>query len=65
MYCYNVMSFGLKKFGATYQRIMERMFELLIGKTIEVYIDNMLVKLESWDDHLTRQNEAFQFMRQH
>ena len=44
MYCYNVMPFGLKKARATYQRMMSRMFEPLLGKTMEVYINDMLVK---------------------
>ena len=43
-YCYNVMPFGLKNTGATYQRQVNKMFEHQVGKSIEVYIDNMLVK---------------------
>ena len=34
--CYNVMSFGLKNVGATYQRLVTKMFRLLLGKTMEV-----------------------------
>ena len=43
-FCYNVMSFGLNNTGATYQRLVTKMFRPLLGKTMEVYIDNMLVK---------------------
>ena len=43
-YHYKVMPFGLKNAGSTYQRMMIRMFELQMGKSIEVYIDNMVVK---------------------
>ena len=43
LYCYNVMSFGLK-IGATYQRLVTKMFRPLLGSTMEVYSDDMLVK---------------------
>ena len=43
-YCYQVMPFGLKNAGATYQRLVNRMFQKKIGTSMEVYIDNMLVK---------------------
>ena len=43
-YHYTVMPFGLKNAGATYQRIMTRMFWDKIGHTAEVYIDDMVVK---------------------
>ena len=44
LYCYKVMSFGLKNVGATYQRLVNKVFANLIGKTIEVYVVDMLVK---------------------
>ena len=44
LFCYNVMSFVLKNVGATYQRLVTKMFKPLLGKTMEVYIDDMLVK---------------------
>ena len=43
-YCYKVMPFGLKSRGATYQRLMYKIFADHIGTLMEVYIDNMLVK---------------------
>ncbi|XP_019233822.1 PREDICTED: uncharacterized protein LOC109214370 [Nicotiana attenuata] len=50
-YCYNMMPFGLKNAGATYQRLVNKMFVKQIGKTMEVYIDDMLVKsLNTGDD---------------
>ncbi|KAL5543866.1 hypothetical protein UlMin_007650 [Ulmus minor] len=42
LYCYKVMSFGLKNAGATYQRLVNKMFKDQIGKTMEVYVDDML-----------------------
>ena len=44
LYCYKVMPFGLKNAGATYQRLVTKMFKHLIGNTVEVYIDDMVVK---------------------
>ena len=43
-YHYNVMSFGLKNTESTYQRMMTKMFEAQMGKNIEVYIDDTVVK---------------------
>ena len=43
-YHYPVMPFRLKNAGATYQRMMTRMFRDKIGSTVEVYIDEMVVK---------------------
>ena len=43
-YHYKVKLFGLKNAGSTYQRMMTKMFEPQLGKNVEVYIDNMVVK---------------------
>ncbi|XP_058208180.1 uncharacterized protein LOC131321193 [Rhododendron vialii] len=44
LYCYSVMPFGLRNAGATYQRLATIMLKKLLGKTMEVYIDDMVVK---------------------
>ena len=44
VFCYNVMTFGLKNAGATYQRCMQACLGDQIGKNIEVYIDDIVVK---------------------
>ncbi|XP_025670636.1 uncharacterized protein [Arachis hypogaea] len=46
-YCYTVMPFGLKNAGATYQRLVNKIFRDLSGNKLEVYIDDMLAKTES------------------
>ena len=51
-YHYKVMSFGLKNAKSTYQRMMTRMFESLLGKNIEIYIDDMMVKSKVVSEHL-------------
>uniref|UniRef100_A0A2N9FR62 Uncharacterized protein n=1 Tax=Fagus sylvatica TaxID=28930 RepID=A0A2N9FR62_FAGSY len=62
-YCYKVMPFGLKNAGATYQRMMTTMFGNQIGKTVEVYIDDMLVKSARKEDHLAHLREVFEILR--
>ena len=52
MYCYNIIPFGLKNVEATYQRMMSCIFEPLLGRTMETYIDDMLVKPKSRKDHI-------------
>jgi hypothetical protein len=49
---YVVMTFGLKNAGATYQRAMNYIFHDLIGKLVEIYIDNIMVKPASVEGHL-------------
>ena len=61
--CYNVMSFGLKNAEATYQRLLTKRFRPLLGKTIEVYIDDMLVKSRECSDHATHLQEAFELLK--
>ena len=62
-YCYRVMPFGLKNAGATYQRLVNRMFQKQIGTTMEVYIDDMLVKSTTAEIHIAHLSEAFQILR--
>ncbi|KAL2230969.1 UNVERIFIED_CONTAM: Retrovirus-related Pol polyprotein from transposon [Sesamum indicum] len=64
-YCYNMMPFGLKNAGATYQRLVNKMFGDLLGKTMEVYVDDMLVKSKRSQDHIKDLSQAFSIMRSH
>ncbi|CAL9011262.1 unnamed protein product [Prunus brigantina] len=59
LYCYNVMPFGLKNAGATYQRLVNRIFAQHIGSIMEVYVDDMLVKSRTAGEHL--ENLALMF----
>ena len=58
-YCYQVMPFGLKNAGATYQRLLNQMFQKQIGVTMEVYINDMLVKFTTTKLHIAHLSEAF------
>ena len=62
-YYYRVMLFKLKNVGATYQRLVNRMFQKQIGTFMEVYIDDMLVKSIKVELHITHLVEAFQVLR--
>ena len=59
LFCYKVMSFGLKNTGATYQMLMNKMFTNQIGRNVQVYIDDMLVKSRREEDHLKDLKETF------
>ena len=53
LFCYKVMPFGLKNIGVTYQILMNKMFVHQIGRNMQVYIDNILVKSVREDDQLS------------
>ncbi|KAK4853449.1 hypothetical protein QYF36_009436 [Acer negundo] len=52
LYCYKVMPIGLKNAGATYQRLVNKFFKEHIGKSMEVYIDDMITKSQQTGQHL-------------
>ena len=62
-YCYRVMPFGLKNAGATYQRLVNKMFQNQIRAYMEVYIDDMLVKSVKAELHITHLAQAFQILK--
>ena len=65
IYCYTAMPFGLKNAGATYQRLVNMMFKDQIGKTMEVYIDDMVVKSRRAEDHVKHLQTAFSILEQY
>jgi len=52
IFCYKVMPFSLKNTGATYQRAMQTIFEDMLYKTVECYVDDLFVKSKKRLDHL-------------
>ena len=64
-YYYKVMPFGLKNDGATCQRLVNDMFTEKIGKSIEVYIDDMLVKSLRENDHVEHLEEYFKVLNKY
>ena len=64
-YHYKVMPFGLKNTGSTYQRMMTMMFEPQLGKNIEVYIDDIVVKSKEVFNHMDDLGNIFGTLRKH
>ena len=65
LYCYKVIPFGLKDAGATYQRLVNKMFSKQIGRNMEVYVNDMLVKSKEKLTHLDNLKETFTTLRQY
>jgi hypothetical protein len=59
MFYYVTMPFGLRNVGATYQRCMQHVFEDHIGRTVEAYVDDIVVKTRKADDLVSDLNTAF------
>ena len=59
LYYYNVVLFGLKNAEAMYQILVNKMFKEMIGKMMEVYIDDMLVKSFTAVDHIAHLEKTF------
>ena len=64
-YHYKVMHFVLKNVGSTYQRMMIRMFKPQLGKNIEVYIDDMVVKNKVVFEHMGDLGDILGILRKH
>ena len=64
-YNYKEMPFGLKNAGSTYERMMTKMFEPQLGKNIEIYIDNMVVKSKVEFEHVNDLGDIFEILRKH
>ena len=64
-YHYKVMPFWLKNVGSIYQRMITRMFEAQLGKNIEIYIDDMVVKSKVMSEHVGDLGDIFEILRKH
>src|SRR3954464_8693330 len=64
-YYYWVMPFVLKNAGATYQRLVNKLFKHQIGRNIEVYIDDMLVKSTKEIDHIEDLRETYDVLKKY
>ena len=53
-FCYKVMPFGLKNAGETYQRAMVAVFHDMIHHEIEVYVDDMIARSQTEEEHLLK-----------
>ncbi|XP_057803303.1 uncharacterized protein LOC131018607 [Salvia miltiorrhiza] len=65
IYCYKVMPFGLKNVGATYQRAMQKIFDDILHKIVQCYVDDLVVKSKKRSDHLQDLRMVFERLRKH
>ncbi|XP_038707284.1 uncharacterized protein LOC120002596 [Tripterygium wilfordii] len=63
IYGYKVMPFGLKNVGATYQRTMQKIFDDMLDKKVECYVDDLVVKTKNRKDHLDDLRVIFERLR--
>ena len=59
------MPFRLKNAGSTCQKMMTKMFEPQLGKNIEIYIDDMVVKSKVVSKHMGNLGNIFEILRRH
>nr|KYP74061.1 Retrotransposable element Tf2 [Cajanus cajan] len=64
-FCYRVMPFILKNAGATYQRAIVTLFHNIIHKEVEVYVDDIIAKLKSENDHFIHLRKLFNRLRKY
>ncbi|GJV04312.1 reverse transcriptase domain-containing protein, partial [Tanacetum coccineum] len=63
VYCYTKMPFGLKNAGATYQRLVDKAFDSQVGRNIEVYVDDLVIKSHTKAEMLKDIDETFRTLR--
>src|SRR5204863_8733944 len=62
-YCYITMPFGLKNAGATYQRAIQRCLHDQLGRNVEAYVDDVVIKSQVKEDLLSNLSETFENLR--
>src|SRR6185437_13518345 len=63
-YEFNVMPFGLSNAPATFQRLMDKIFQDIIGKFVVIYLDDINIYLSNFHDHLVHLQEVFKRLRE-
>ncbi|GJX00090.1 reverse transcriptase domain-containing protein [Tanacetum coccineum] len=64
VFCYSKMSFGLKNAGATYQRLVDKVFQKQIGKNLEVYMDDLVIKSRTEHEIIRDMEKTFKTPRE-
>nr|GEV88826.1 reverse transcriptase domain-containing protein [Tanacetum cinerariifolium] len=62
--CYSKMSSGLKNAGATYQRLVDKAFQKLIGRNLEVYLDDLVIKIRTKKEVIRDIEETFKTLKE-
>ena len=63
VFCYKVILFGLKNASATYQRMVTKMFEPILGKIMDAYIDDMVINNKEESDHIRDLTEVLTILK--
>ncbi|GJY43460.1 reverse transcriptase domain-containing protein [Tanacetum coccineum] len=64
IFCYSKMPFGLKNAGATYQRLVDKAFQRQIGRNLEVYVDDLVIKSRTKEEIIYDIAKTFKTLRQ-
>ncbi|GJV46014.1 reverse transcriptase domain-containing protein [Tanacetum coccineum] len=64
IFCYSKMPFGLKNAGSTYQRLVDKVFQRQIGRNLEVYVDDLVIKSHTEEEIIRDITETFKTLRQ-
>ena len=64
-FCYKVMPFGFNNAGATYQRAMVALFHNMIHREIEVYVDDMIARSQTEEEHLDHLHKLFERLKKY
>ncbi|GKE34020.1 reverse transcriptase domain-containing protein, partial [Tanacetum coccineum] len=64
IFCYSKMSFGLENAGATYQRLVDKAFQKQIGRNLEVYVDDLVIKSRMEKEVIRDIEETFKTLRE-
>ncbi|GJR39851.1 reverse transcriptase domain-containing protein [Tanacetum coccineum] len=64
IFCYSKMPFGLKNAGSTYQRLVDKAFQRQIGRNLEVYVDDLVIKSHTEEEIIRDVTETFKTLRQ-
>nr|GEZ09292.1 reverse transcriptase domain-containing protein [Tanacetum cinerariifolium] len=64
IFCYAKMPFGLKNAGATYQRLVDKAFQKQIGRNLEVYVDDLVIKIRTKKEVVRDIEETFKTLRE-
>jgi hypothetical protein len=65
IYCYKVMPFGLKNARATYQRAMQKIFDNILHKIVQCYVDDLVVKTRKREEHIRDLRIVFNRLRKY
>jgi len=63
IFCYEVMLFNLRNTGTTYQRAMQNIFDDMLHKTVECYVDDVVVKSKRKCNHIQDLRRVFEWLQ--